>query len=83
MLKAVIFSENSMKIIVVLRAKLSGECLVVTGVEDEVLSEPGMVIVEKLRGDVSSFVVNYCIERMLIADIVCGDSKEEVLVLLT
>ena len=63
MLIGVIASENSKKIIVVLRAKLSGDCLVVTGVEDEVLSEPGMVIVEKLRGDVSGFVVNFCINK--------------------
>jgi hypothetical protein len=47
MLIAVVASENFKNIIVVLRAELSGKCLVVTGVEDEVLSEPGMVIVEK------------------------------------
>ena len=32
-----------MKIIAILRAELLGECLVITGVDDEVLSEPGMV----------------------------------------
>jgi hypothetical protein len=32
-----------MKIIAILRAELFGECLAITGVDDEVLNEPWMV----------------------------------------
>ena len=42
-----------------LGAELSIACLVVISVKHEVLSEPKIVAVEKLKGDVSNYVVNY------------------------
>jgi hypothetical protein len=68
---------------VALRAELSSECLVVISVKHEVLSEPKIFIVEKLKGDISSFAVNYCIKRMLIAVVTGEEFKEKVLVLET